>query len=50
MLHEEINSEFEQSESNVRGGPTIRAALRGKSFDVQWKEGLRIMRKVGLLE
>jgi hypothetical protein len=31
-------------------GTSVRSSLKGKSFDEQWEEGLKIMRKVGILE
>lgn len=50
LLHEEINAAFEKTVDPSGRGPSLRASLKGKSFDEQWREGLRVMRKVGLLE
>jgi hypothetical protein len=50
LIHEEITSEYCQSASDENGGGvTVRASLKGKSFEEQWEQGLETMRKVGIL-
>jgi hypothetical protein len=49
MLHEEINAEFEQLSRKSGWTMTNRAYLKGKPFEEQWQEGVRIMKKVGVI-
>ncbi|MGA8170980.1 MAG: hypothetical protein WB816_09150 [Methylocystis sp.] len=48
LLHEEISSEYAKTDHET--GATRRAELEGKSFEERQEEGLKVMRKIGIIE
>ena len=48
LLHEEISSEYGQLTSDKT--QIVRNSLRGKSFEEQFQNGLKVMRQVGILQ
>jgi hypothetical protein len=49
-LHEEISAEFSKPISSEPGAPSLRASLRGKSFEERYEAGLKVMREIGIVQ
>jgi hypothetical protein len=50
LLHEEITAEFARAMEQDGVRTPLRRSLKGKSFDEQHREGVRVLRELGLIQ
>jgi hypothetical protein len=48
MIHEEVTSEY--NKLYLKTGKTLREYLEGQPYEVQREEGLKVLRKLGVIK